>query len=127
VHIRESLEINQMERAHFAGRLSLPAAAPPPGWGQRDRGEIQRREEGFLLEDLRLDDFFDEEEVLRRFDDRAALGWEEGLRPPSRLRLSFARAASIMVFTSCFSSGGGMTARRPSDFIHSSRDQPMVW
>ena len=36
-------------------------------------------------------------------------------------------AASIAVFTSRFSSGGGSTALRPSDFSHSSRHQPLVW
>lgn len=77
------------------------------------------------MDDLRLDDFFEEGEELRRFDG-ADLVWEERLAVFG-LRLSFARAASIMVFTSCFSSGGGMTAGRPRDFIQSSRDQPMVW
>lgn len=53
-----------MESGPFAGRLKPSGRRAAPRMGQRDRCEIQRREEGFLLEDLRLDDFFEEEEAL---------------------------------------------------------------
>src|SRR4030095_1215161 len=54
-----------------------------------------------------------------RFQDR-------GLPEPCYRDLS-TFAASIAVFTCCFSSGGGKTDRRPSDFSHSSRHHPLVW
>jgi hypothetical protein len=41
-------------------------------------------------------------------------------------RAFFARAAPIAVFTSFSSSGGGSTAGKPSDSIHSSRHQPVL-
>jgi hypothetical protein len=43
------------------------------------------------------------------------------------LRAFLARAAPMAVLTSCSSSGGGSTAGIPSDSIHSSRPQPVVW
>src|SRR5512138_3744143 len=42
------------------------------------------------------------------------------------LRALLARAAPMAVFTSCSSSGGGRTAGSPSDWIQSSRHQPVV-
>lgn len=42
-------------------------------------------------------------------------------------RACLARAAPIAVLTSFSSSGGGRTVGRPSEAIHSSRHQPVVW
>ena len=47
--------------------------------------------------------------------------------PTSSRRDSLASAAPTASFTCRRSSGGGSTAGKPSDWIHSSRAQPMLW
>ena len=65
-------------------------------------------------------------EVFERCDRLRLRAFAVGHLSASADAISFACCASAADVTSCFSSGGGSSASRPSDSSHSSRHQPCV-